>query len=114
MPTIADLTLLQQQKVAERHARAGAAPVREMDERAVEIRDIQRQIVALVTEGAEPCKKCHTPPHGMQRLREMPMGEGKKMTVALYEIGCLACAGPESRVRGQSREEALAAWNALE
>lgn len=115
MPTIAELTQRQQQLVADRHTytQSPEATAKELDERAKAIKAIQAEVIALITAGAVPCRGCGNQPHGMQRQREVKMGE-KKILFPIFEVGCLVCQGPEHRFQAVAREEAVALWNAAQ
>lgn len=98
---------------------AGDEGPRKLEVRAARIRELNAQLVATITAGANPCPNCGQPPHGMLHH------EDAKRPI---EIGCLACAGkvyrddagavlppdrqPSFHVRASSRETAIARWNA--
>lgn len=72
-------------------------------ENTAEVKRLQRELSAAITEGAEPCPKCDAQPHGM----EQPTAKGCD-----YEIGCLSCR--DTRARASSRRAAVILWNAGE
>ena len=65
------------------------------DEASANIKRLMAELSAAITEGAVPCPKTGEKPHGVK-------------TAKGYEIGSL---GAPLRARGDTIEEAVAAWN---
>ena len=69
-----------------------------------EIKALRAELVAAITEGAEPCPDCGNLPHGMIQNAVL-----NKQVIALYEVGCLTCR--DHRAQGLTREVAVTHWN---
>jgi hypothetical protein len=88
-------------------SRAQDMTAREIAAVNAKVKELTAQLVASLTEGAKPCPNCSGAPHGLYH------GEDAKRA---FEVGCLACAGvvvgQSFRARANSREGAVARWNA--
>jgi hypothetical protein len=68
------------------------------------IKQLQAELVATISAGAEACKACDNPPHGMEQQVAI---KGQAMTI--YEVGCLVC--PDRRAQGFTPQLAVESWN---
>jgi hypothetical protein len=81
------------------------------------IKDLQKELTAMLTEGAHPCPNCGYPPIGLRHVHVVVPTNRKTFT---YEIGC-PC-GPVKNAEGKAEKslrsqgatvaEAVAEWNA--
>lgn len=63
------------------------------------IKQLTTELGAAIAEGARPCPECGAGAHGVK-------------VAGGYEIGCLSTHNPPLRARGETREDAVDAWNA--
>ena len=66
--------------------------------------ELQAELAARISEGAEACKVCEGHPHGMEQQVAI---KGQAMTI--YEVGCLVC--PDRRAQGFTPQLAVESWN---
>jgi hypothetical protein len=107
------------------HEAAQKEPAPKLAERSATIRALQQELSDLLSAGATVCPDCGNKPHGMRKTQyEIPLPGAQPITVAIYEIGCLACLPTiiprnppepqmrhEPRIRAGSVEEAVRLWN---
>ena len=89
---------------ANKHAIHGSLTSSQEREITESIKSAQKEIVGLITSGANVCE-CGTSPHGMVQYTAL---KGKSMPY--FEIGCLDC--KDKRSQGFSIDEAVSSWNA--
>lgn len=62
------------------------------------IKQLTAELGAAIAEGAKSCPECGAAAHGVK-------------VAGGYEIGCLSPHNPPLRARGETREDAVDAWN---
>lgn len=91
---------------------------------------LRQKLSAMLTEGALPCAKCGTAPHGMLKTpvvqtmvrdvvgyedadQDRPLWGPERMVESLpvYEVGCIVCIPTPKRGRGDMPSSAVARWN---
>ena len=68
------------------------------------IKELQFQLAARISDGANPCRVCENHPLGMEQQAAI-----KGQAMPIYEVGCLVC--PDRRAQGFTPEGAVKAWN---
>lgn len=74
---------------------------------AARVKELQQELSDCLTEGAKPCPKCASKPHGMRFRTEIRDG----VELRMYEVGCPNPKCVDHRGRGADRAAAVEAWN---
>jgi hypothetical protein len=99
MPNFESLKKTLQHRKAQYHEAVQLKQVELAEQHDVVIRQLQHDIQAVLTDGAEPCPHCKKLPVGLEKQRD------------LFEVGC-----PDHRLRSRGPTPAIAVerWNDME
>jgi hypothetical protein len=89
---------------AEYQSKANSLPVAELRPLTQKVKELQSELAATISDGAEACNACENHPHGMEQQVAI-----KGQAMPIYEVGCLVC--PDRRAQGFTPEGAVKAWN---
>lgn len=89
---------------AEYQSKANSLSASELRPLTTKVKELQAELAATISDGAEVCSVCENHPHGMEQSVAI-----KGQAMSIYEVGCLVC--PDRRAQGFTPEGAVKAWN---